>query len=785
MIDPTKLLRGAVLAFALLFLAPLAGVGGLIVGVEAAQAATISKISVSGNTKVETSAIVKLLAIHVGDVATATKINESVQSLTSSGLFKTVSVTVQGSVLVVKVTENPIIASVLFQGNVRFSDDNLVAMIDIMNRGTVDQAGLARDVQSITKAYHDAGYTDASVSTKLDPTSDGRVMVTFVVDEGTRTGIAAVNFTGNNSIGTWTLKSIIKTHETGWLSWLLRDDSYTQDQLQTDRLLIQQYYQNHGFPDAQVTSATAEYNADRKGYFINFTVVEGSPYKFGKIGIETSIAGLDANQVTSLIATHQGDRFTQAGVDQTSQDIAVEATNLGYPFADVRPRIIRNAEAGTFDVTYLVDEGQHLYVERINITGNDKTRDFVIRREIGFSEGDAFSRSLVARAKTNIQALGFFSNVDISAQPGSAGDKVILNIAVVEQSTGNYGITAGYDSSAGILGELSIEEKNFLGRGQYVKASVGASLGGNTAEFAFTEPHFAGLNLSAGIDIYRHATQESNTAIYGTTSTGGQLRLGLPLTRDLRATIFAGLDQTVVTDSAAPFSQVLVPCDPVPANGCANGLTFNKAWVGYSLNYDTLDDQQHPTQGVIASLNQQYVGWNYNYLKTEAKARLFVPILPDAGVVGSLKLQGGIINDFGGNLNPIEAFGYGSTIVRGFAPGMMGPTYTGSDSVAESLGFTGYASASLEAQFPIPMLPETYGLSGAVWADAAYISGNSTSLSPDTGSFEQAFKSSVGASIIWDSPFGPLRGDFALPLTYSANEQAHLQYFAFTINQLL
>jgi len=656
-------------------------------------------------------------------------------------------------------------------------------MIDLMNRGTVDQAGLARDVQSITKAYHDAGYSDVSVTTKLDPTSDGRTMVTFVIDEGTRTGIAAVNFTGNNAIGSWTLKSIIKTHETGWLSWLLRDDSYTQDQLQVDRLLIQQYYQNHGYPDAQVTSATAEYNAERKGYFINFTIVEGSPYKFGKIGMETSISGLDANQLTSLITTHQGDRFTQAGVDETSQSIAVEATNLGYPFADVRPRIIRNAEAGTFDVTYLVDEGQHLYVERINITGNDKTRDFVIRREIGFSEGDAFSRSLVQRAKTNIQALGFFSSVDISAQQGSASDKVVLNIAVVEQSTGNYGITAGYDSASGVLGELSIEEKNFMGRGQYVKASVGASLGGNTAEFAFTEPHFAGLNLSAGVDVYRHVTDESSTAIYGTTSTGGQLRVGVPLTRDLNSTIFAGVEQTAVSDGSSPFTEVL--CGPTPCPSGADGMTFNKAWVGYGLSYNTLDDQQHPTQGVIANFNQRYVGWNYNYLKTEAKARLFMPILPDAGIVGSLKLQGGIINDFGGSLNPIEAFGYGSSIVRGFAPGMMGPTYTGSDTVSESLGFTGYAAASLEAQFPIPMLPETYGLSGAVWADAAYISGQSTPLAADPGSFEQPFKSSVGASIIWDSPFGPLRGDFALPLTYSDNEKAHLQYFAFTINQLL
>jgi outer membrane protein insertion porin family len=777
MIDPTKLLRGAFLALALLFLAPVTGIGGSILGVEAAQAATVSKISVIGNSKVETVAIIKFLAIHVGEVATPAKINDSIQALTATGLFKSVSVSLQGSVLVVKVSENPIVGSVLFQGNVRFSDANLVAMIDLMNRGTVDEAGLARDVQSIQRAYTDAGYTDVKVSTKLDPTSDGRVMVTFVVDEGGRNGIAAVNFTGNNAISSWTLKSIIRTHESGWLSWLLRDDSYTQDQLEGDRLLVQQYYQNHGYPDAQVTSATAEYNAERKGYFINFTVVEGDSYKFGKIGIETSIAGLDANQLTSLIATQQGDHFSQAKVDKTSVDIAVEATNLGYPFADVRPRIIRDASGGSFDITYLVDEGQHVYIERINITGNSKTRDFVIRRELGFAEGDAFSRALVTQGKSNVEALGFFSNVAVSAAPGSAPDKIVLNIAVTEQSTGSYGITAGYDSSSGVLGELSLEEKNFLGRGQYLKASVGASSGGKSFRFSFTEPRFMGLRLSSGIDLYHNITDETSTNIYGTTTTGAQLRLGLPLTRDVNATFFAGVEQTDITDAVLPNSGIFTP----------GNQTFDKAWIGYGLNVNTLDNQKHPTEGLIASLNQQYAGWNYNFIKTEAKARYFMPIFADAGVVGSVKVQAGMINDFSGSgVNPLESFTYGPTLVRGFAAKMMGPTYTVGGGSAEPLGFTGYAAGSVEADFPIPMLPETYGLSGAIWADAAYITGQGSPSKPaDIGSFEQPLKSSVGASIVWDSPFGPLRGDFALPLTYSSGEQAHLQYFALTLNNLL
>jgi len=767
MIDPTKLLRSAFLALALLFLAPV-GVGGTILGVQAAQAATVSKISVVGNKDVDDATVIKYLALKVGDVATGAKLSASVDALQATGLFKSVNVTMQGSTLVVKVSENAIVASVLFEGNQRFSDANLVAMIDLMNRGTVDQAGLDRDIASVKKAYVDVGYTNVDVTTRLEPVGDGRVRVVFVINEGGRSGIAAINFTGNNAISAWTLKSVIKTHETSWLSWLLRDDNYTQDQLEQDRVLIQQYYGNHGYPDAQVTSAVAEYDAKRNGYFITYTIVEGDKYTFGKIGVETSISGLDANNLTNTIQTRQGDRFSAADLQNSSQDMAVEATNLGYPFADVRPRIERDPATGTFGVTYLIDEGQHLYVERINITGNTKTRDFVIRRELGFAEGDPFNRAMVTAGKSHIEALGFFSKVDISAQPGSAADKIILNINVTEQSTGDYGITAGYDSSSGLLGELSLTERNFLGRGQYIRGSIGASQTGKSFDFSFTEPYFMGLKLSAGIDAYHHITDETSSNIYGTTSTGGQFRFGLPVTRDVTAQLFTGIDQTVIADASAPNSSFFV-----------NGQTLNKAWVGYSLTYDSLDDDKHPTEGLYATLTQQYVGWNYNFVKTEAKARYFMPIFPDAGLVGSIKGQAGIINTFGASgINPVEAFNYGNTLVRGFQTSNMGPRIGG-----QPVGYTQYAGAQLEATFPIPMLPETYGLSGAVWADAAVVGGQGAAGALDATSVNQPLKSAIGASIIWDSPFGPLRGDFAYVLSKATDDKT--QMFALTLQTLL
>lgn len=767
MIDPTKLLRGAFLALALLFLAP-AGVGGTILGVQAAQAATVSKISVSGNKSVDTAAIIKYLALKVGDEATAAKLSASVDALQATGLFRTVSVNMQGSTLVVRVTENAIVASVLFEGNQRFTDANLVAMIDLMNRGTVDQAGLDRDIASIKKAYTDVGYTDVSVTTRLEPVGDGRTRVVFVINEGGRTGIAAINFVGNNSINAWSLKSVIRTHESGWLSWLLRDDNYTQEQLEQDRVLIQQYYANHGFPDAQVTSAVAEYNAERKGYFITYTIVEGDHYTFGKIGVETSISGLDANTLTGTIRTRQGDRFSAADLARSAQDMAVEASNLGYPFADVRPRVDRDAATGTFAVTYLVDEGQHLYVERINITGNTKTRDFVIRRELGFAEGDPFNRALVTQGKTSIEALGFFSKVDIGVEPGSAPDKVVLNINVTEQSTGNYGVTAGYDTASGILGELSVEERNFLGRGQYVKASLGASQTGKSFDFSFTEPYFMGLKMSAGVDAYYRITDETPTNFYGTKSAGAQFRFGLPLTRDISASLFTGFDQTTIADSNHDSLFF------------TDGQVLNRGWVGYGMTLNTLDQNKHPTEGIYATLSQEYDGVSYNFLKTEAKARYFMPILPDGGIVGSVKGQAGIINSFGaGGLNPTQAFNYGGTLVRGFQVQGMGPRHLG-----QPMGYTAYAGASAEAEFPIPMLPETYGLHGAIWADAAVIGGQGApGFAVDANSVDQPLKSAVGASIIWDSPFGPLRGDVAYVITKATADKT--QMFSLTLQTLL
>jgi outer membrane protein insertion porin family len=670
--------------------------------------------------------------------------------------------------------QEQLVASVLFEGNRRFPDSQLLAMVDMSTSGIFSQQRLNADIESIRQAYDRDGFTAISVTARTEQTDDGRVRVIFTINEGERAGIAAINFTGNNSIGANNLKGTMLTKESGVLSWLLRDDTYDEQKMAIDRERIRLYYANRGFPDAQVNSV-AEYDASRNAYFINVTVNEGQKYEFGAVGIETSIDGLNTDVLRGTVRTGQGATYSVMDLQKSIEDMAYEATAQGYSFADVRARLDRDVATNTFNVTYLVDEGARIYVERINITGNVKTRDFVIRRELDFAEGDPFNRSMVVRGRNNIDALGFFSKVDVTTGPGSAPDKIVLNINVEETSTGEYGATAGYSTTEGILGELSLTERNFLGRGQYLRAAIGASQSGRTFDFSFTEPRFMGLKVSAGVDAYHRISDETTTSFYGSETTGGQLRVGVPLTSALNAQFFGGYERKVIKDvnDNPAYQSALV----------TNGQEFNKAFVGYSLTWNGVDDVQDPTEGLYATFTQQYIGWDHNLLRTEARARYFMPLIPDSGIVASVRGQAGVINSMdGGTVHPVEAFIPGSQLIRGFEGRGFGPRLAS----GEFVGTTMYAGISGEIEFPIPGLPENYGLSGAVWADAAWI-GDSSNILGGGGavatSNDQPWRTSVGASLIWDSPFGPLRGDFAHVLNKSTDDRT--QMFQFTISTLL
>jgi outer membrane protein insertion porin family len=666
--------------------------------------------------------------------------------------------------------QEQLVGSVLFEGNRRFSDAQLLAMVDLSASGIYTSQRLAADVESIRQAYDRDGFLGVTVTSRTETTADGRVRVVFQVNEGERAGIAAINFTGNNAINSGNLKGAMLTKETGILSWLLRDDTYDERKLAVDRERIRLYYANRGYPDAQVNAVT-EFDAARNAYFINFTINEGQRYDFGNVGIETSIDGLNTDVLRGSVRTGQGARYSTADLQKTIEEMAYEATTQGYSFADVRARLDRDVATGTFNVTYLVDEGARVYVERINITGNTKTRDFVIRRELAFGEGDPFNRSMVIRGRNAIQGLGFFSAVEVTTAPGSSADKVVLNVNVTETSTGEYGASAGYSTSDGILGEVSLTERNFLGRGQYLRAAIGASQSGRTFDFSFTEPRFMGMKVSAGVDAYHRISDETTTSFYGSQSTGGQVRFGVPITSALSASLFGGYERKVIADAKDNKSSLV-----------DDGQEFNKAFIGYTLTWNGVDDIKNPTEGLYATFSQQYIGWDHNLLKSEARGRYFVPLLDDSGIVASVRGQAGVVNALGdGSVHAVEAFMPGQNIIRGFEGRGVGPRL----STGEYLGSTMYAAVSAEIEFPIPALPESYGLSAALWADAAWIDGlpGQGTGALDPASQDEPWRASVGASLIWDSPFGPLRGDVSHVLNKSTADRT--QMFQITIQTLL
>ncbi len=769
------LVRGLILGLVIWIAAPLAGGPvSAVLGVEQAQAQTVRAIDITGNQRVSDTIIVSFLSVGVGDVATPQLINASIDSLHESGLFKTVNVTMSGSTLRVAVEENPIVSGVLFTGNKTLSDSQLLALVDLAALGVYSDAAVERGARAIRAEYASKGYSNVDVSWTVEVTESGRIRVTYQVVEGYRAKIASITFTGNDSISGWNLRTIMKTRQSHLLSWLLRDDIYDKDLLSADEQILRNHYADHGFPDAQVSSVV-EFDEVRGAYFITINIVEGDRYTFGQIGVETSIDGINTNALTREIATHQGGRYSDRALQQTMTQMALVAADMGYPFADVRPRIDRDVANKQFNITYLVDRGVRLYVERINIYGNEKTRDFVIRREIPFAEGDPFNRALLAAAKQNLDALQYFKSVSINIQPGSAFDKVIINLVVVENSTGEYAITAGYSSNEGVVGELSLTERNFLGRGQFLRIALNGGLdGARTFSFQFTEPRFMGLRISKGIELYQRVEPEGSPLSYGTEATGGVLRVGLPVLDGLSASVFAGYETKSFVDdggTAAP--------DYIPVGG-----SLNKAFIGHTLTYSTLDNQSDPSSGFYGQLEQSYVGIDHNLLKSEVRARYYLPVARDYGVVGSVRGQAGIINDFSGSgVNPTEGFPATTRLVRGFVPNDFGPR---TDQNGDAIGFTEYAGLSAEFEFPIPMLPEAYGVSGALWADAAWVGASSVFLGGGNAvagtSVDVPILSSAGASVIWDSPLGPLRGDFAYVISKATDDKT--QVFQLTLQSL-
>lgn len=718
----------------------------------------IRRIDVRGAERVGADTVRSSLTIVPGKDFSNADIDASIKRLYATGFFSDVRISVSGGTLVVSVNENQLINQIVFNGNRKIKDDKLILLVRSKPLGPYSESGVEADLQSLRRAYAEIGRSDVDITVQTAPVGNGRVNVAFVVNEGDRTKIEQINFTGNSFYSAMRLRSLIITKESGWFSFITRKDIYSEEKLRADEEALRQFYYNHGFADFRVISSSATLDPATNKYTVNFDVDEGERYTFGAVNVESTVDGVDAEELKGLTESREGKTYRARDVQDTIAAISKRVASAGYPFASVTPRGNRDMASKTISVDYLVDQGQRGYVERIEIRGNTASRDYVIRREFDISEGDAFNQSQVAEAKRRLERLGYFSSVNISTMPGSAPDRVVIVVDVVDQPTGNFGIGAGYATGGeGFILEASVEEKNFLGRGQFIR--VAASGGALTRNYSisFTEPYFLGYRLAAGFDLFKSENQIYDN--YSYEDQGFTLRVSAPITNDLSTSFrynYREIDYT--SDNEAALS--------LPYRNVVNGSPWLISSVSNSLNYNTLDTAILPHEGIAASVTQELagLGGDSNFYKLSGKIRGYYTLSDDADIVGSLRASAGhMLSTTGRHLNVFDQFQIDSDDIRGFADTGIGPRMRKND---DALGGTTYFTASTEVTFPLPGISPDAGFRGGFFMDAGTLYGNEVKGSKDKqpGSVDMNWRAAAGASLIWASPFGPLRVDYAIPI---------------------
>src|SRR5438105_5200369 len=640
--------RGGLFAALIMCATPVAAMLAVLLVPSAAAAQTVSSIQVEGNRRVEVETIRSYFKPGPGGRLDQASIDDGLKALIETGLFQDVRISTSGGRLVVTVVENPVIGRVAFEGNKKVKDEQLSAEVQSKPRGTLSRPMVQADAQRIAEIYRRSGRYDVRVNPEIIEQPNNRVDLVFTITEGSKTGVRSIEFIGNVAYSSYRLRDVIKTRESNLLSFLGGADVYDPDRVEADRDLIRRFYLKNGYADVQVIAALTEYDPDKKGFLVTFKIEEGQQYRVASVDFQTSIATLDTASMRSFSRVSVGSVYNAEALEKSVEEMQIEASRRGYAFAVVRPRGDRNFEQHTVSIVFAVDEGPRTYIERINVRGNTRTRDYVIRREFDLSEGDAYNRALVDRAERRLKNLDFFKSVKIVTEPGSSSDRVVLVVDLEEKSTGDFSVSGGYSTTDGALGEVSISERNFLGRGLFAKAAVTYGQYARGLSLSFVEPYLLDYRVALGLDAFYREQLSNRYISYGTKTLGFSPRLGFALREDLSLQLRYSIyqQQIQLPNSLANCnnnaSNTLLAFNPSPAFAAANGIDLAStnglgcyadgeaslpvrrelatgrtltSSVGYSLNYNTLDNNKNPTDGLLVDFRQDFsgIGGDLNY----------------------------------------------------------------------------------------------------------------------------------------------------------------------------
>jgi outer membrane protein insertion porin family len=736
-----------------------------------ADAKARGAIDVQGNRRIDAETVRSYFhAAPDGRLDEAAR-DAALKALLATGLFDKVTIDRAGERLVVHLAEAPVLDRVAFEGNKKIQDKELTALIGSKPRGTLQRAMVQADVGLIMEAYRHAGRDDVGVAPQIISRGNDRVDLVYVVTEGAKTTVRQINFVGNQVFGKRQLAAVIKTSATNMLSFLTGGDEYDPDRIAADREQLRLYYRSKGYADASVTSARAEYDPAIHGFTLTFSIDEGPLFHFGDVTIVCNVPGLDGEKLRRLLVARSGAVFDGNALDKTSEVLAIELAKLGFPFAQALPRTTRDAAAKRIDVVFAIDQGPRTYVERIEIHGNMRTRGYVIRREFDIAEGDAYNKSLIDRAERRLKNLNYFKTVKISTKPGSVADRVVLDVEVAEQSTGEFTISGGYSTTDGLLAEVKLGDSNFLGTGYALKSSVSYGQYARGVDLSASDPYFLGTRVAAGIDLYYKQTVSSTYQSYGSDIYGATLQFGTPLTEQIGAQWRYSLyNQSVTLD---PASLTAAPSLPIQQAALAGPQWVSS--IGDTVTYSSLDNNKNPTDGIKSQLSQDLagLGGDVKFMRTTEDMRYYHAINDD--VVALVRGQGGYVTGWGGQQVPLlNNFFGGPTMVRGFAPNGFGPRDLTPGTTMDNVGGSMYWASTLEFQSAIPGVPKEYGLKATAFVDAGSVFnyGGPTTFPGSAQSLQVAnsnvVRSSVGVGLVWDSPFGPLSVNYAVPLSKAA-----------------
>jgi outer membrane protein insertion porin family len=806
----------------------------------ATATSTVRAVIIRGAERLESETVRSYVGLAPGDTYDRTRLDRALKDLYATELFADVTIRDRQGELIVEVRENPVVNRIVLEGNKRTKEDKLKEEIKLAPRQIFTRSKARADVARIIELYRRQGRFAASVQPKIVQLDQNRVDVVFEIDEGPKSKVRKINIIGNEKFSDGELRGEMATREAKWFRLFTSNDTYDPDRSAFDQQKLRQFYLTEGYADFRVISSVAELTPDRKDFILTYVIEEGERYKFGEVDLESQIRDVKEDSFKRLIPFKAGDWYNAKAIEDTVESLTETAGLLGYAFADVNPRFNRDKDKREMSVTFVVNETPRVYVERVDINGNTITKDKVIRREFRLAEGDAFNSFRVKRSRDRIQSLGFFQEkLEVEQKQGSGPDKVILEVNVEEQPTGELQVSAGFSSLERFLVNLSIRQRNFRGMGQELRASVNYSSFSQSVELGFTEPYLFGRNLALGGDIYRRDFNSfrflgngDRDTTYEQSTTGFQIRTGFPITEFWSASFRYGLNYDDISLDRDQFftdpdgnGPLPARCDPLLAGRflCDAIGKRTTSSFGYSVSYDTRNNAIRPTAGERLLLSQDIagLGGSVNYIRTRFNADKYWNLFR-SGFVLNLGVEAGHIFGWAGDdIRLNDRFFLGEPRFRGFdirgvgprvirKPYLPNPTAPNNPALFtvgedrstfqdDSIGGELYYIARAEVQIPLGASASELGLRpsafvdvGALWKtdfDPATDLQDIRVLATDTsGNVTPGFKEfylgdtwkprvSVGIGVNWNSPFGPFRIDVAKALVKQEGDDTKLFQF--------